>query len=141
MADGIRSIAAPKLALGFLGETLLYWGTNACFMWVLGRASGIPDFQLGHAVAVMGVLALGILLPSGPGLFGNFQVSASAALKLYFPAALAGAQGAVFVFMLYVLNALMMVAIGVIPLMRMHLRLSDLISPRIGESELPPAPR
>jgi uncharacterized protein (TIRG00374 family) len=141
MADGIRSIATPRLALGFLAETLLYWGTNACFMWVLGRASGIPDFELGHAVAVMGVLALGILLPSGPGLFGNFQVSASAALKLYFPAVLVGAQGAVFVFMLYVLNALMMVAIGVIPLMRMHLRLGDLISPRIGESELPPAPR
>ncbi|HEX6243813.1 MAG TPA: lysylphosphatidylglycerol synthase transmembrane domain-containing protein [Polyangiales bacterium] len=140
VADGIRSIGDPKLALGFLAETLLYWGTNACYMWVLGKACGIPGFELSHAVAVMGVLALGILLPSGPGLFGNFQVSASAALKLYFPAALVGAQGSVFVFLLYASNALMMIAIGVIPLMRMHLRLGDLIAPRIGESELPPPP-
>ena len=97
--------------------------------------------QLGHAVAVMGVLALGILLPSGPGMFGSFQVAVSAALKLYFPAPLVGGQGSVFVFLLYVLNALMMIPIGVIPLLRMHLRLSELISPRIGESELPPPPR
>jgi uncharacterized membrane protein YbhN (UPF0104 family) len=126
-----------KLAYGLLFETLLYWGTNACFMWVLGRACGLP-LSLGHAVAVMGVLALGILLPSGPGLFGNFQVSASAALKLYFPASLVSAQGSVFVFLLYALNALMMAAIGVIPILRMHIRLGDLVSPRIGESELPP---
>lgn len=139
VADGIRSIGDAKLAFGFMAETVVYWATNACFMWVLGRACGMP-LELGHAVAVMGVLALGILLPSGPGLFGNFQVSASAALKLYFPAALVGTQGALFVFMLYILNALMMVAIGVIPLMRMHLKLGDLISPRIGESELPPPP-
>jgi uncharacterized protein (TIRG00374 family) len=137
VADGIRSIGDARLAFGFLLETLLYWGTNACFMWVLGRACGLP-LSLGHAVAVMGVLALGILLPSGPGLFGNFQVSASAALKLYFPAALVSAEGAVFVFLLYGLNALMMIAIGVIPILRMHIRLGDLVSPRIAESELPP---
>jgi uncharacterized protein (TIRG00374 family) len=139
VADGIRSIGNPRLALGFLFETLIYWATNACFMWVLALACGLP-MQLGHAVAVMGVLALGILLPSGPGLFGNFQVSVSAALKLYFPAQLVGSQGAVFIFLLYLLNALAMIAIGVIPMLRMHLRLGELISPRIGESELPPAP-
>lgn len=137
MAEGIRSIGDPRLALGFLAETLVYWGTNAAFMWVLGRACGVP-LSFGHAVAVMGVLALGILLPSGPGLFGSFQVAASAALKLYFPAALVGGQGALFVFLLYVLNALMMVLIGVTPMLRMHLHLGELISPRIGESELPP---
>lgn len=137
MADGIRSIGDARLALGFFVETLVYWATNACFMWVLGRACGL-QMQLGHAVAVMGVLALGILLPSGPGLFGNFQVSVSAALKLYFPALIVGGQGAVFIFLLYLLNALAMLAIGVIPIMRMHLHLGELISPSIGESELPP---
>ena len=138
VADGLRSIGEPRLAFGFVLETLLYWSINACFMWVLGRACGLP-MQLGHATAVMGVLALGILLPSGPGLFGSFQVAVSAALKLYFPEQLVGAEGSVFVFLLYGLNALMMIAIGVIPLLRMHIGLTDLIAPRIGESELPPA--
>jgi uncharacterized protein (TIRG00374 family) len=137
VADGIRSISQPRLALGFTFETLLYWSINACFMWVLGKACGLP-MGLGHATAVMGVLALGILLPSGPGLFGSFQVAVSAALKLYFPEQLVGTQGSVFIFLLYGLNAVLMIAIGVIPLLRMHIGLTELIAPRIGESELPP---
>lgn len=137
VADGIRSIGDARLALGFLLETVVYWATNAAFMWVLGIACGLP-LAFGHAVAVMGVLALGILLPSGPGLFGSFQVAVSAALKLYFPDSLVGAEGAVFVFLLYVLNAVMMILIGVIPLWRMNVRLLDLVNPRIRESELPP---
>jgi len=140
VADGIRSIGDARLAFGFLGETAVYWATNACFMWVLGLACGLP-MQLGHAVAVMGVLGLGILLPSGPGMFGNFQLAVAAALKLYFPAQLVGAQGSVFIFLLYGLNAFMMIAIGVIPILSMRLHLSELISPRINESELPPQPR
>lgn len=137
VADGLRSIGEARLAFGFVVESLLYWGINACFMWVLGRACGLP-MALGHATAVMGVLALGILLPSGPGLFGSFQVAVSAALKLYFPEPLVATNGSVFVFLLYLLNALLMIAIGVVPLLRIHVRLGDLIAPRIPESELPP---
>ena len=154
VADGIRSIGDARLAAAFLAETLVYWGTNACFMWVLGLASGLINtsqqiggalgiacgvpLSLGHAVAVMGVLALGILLPSGPGMFGSFQVAASAALKLYFPEGLVGSEGAVFVFLLYGLNALMMVLVGVGPLLRMHVRMSDLLAPRVSDTMPPP---
>jgi uncharacterized protein (TIRG00374 family) len=137
VADGIRSIGDARLALAFLAESLVYWGTNACFMWVLGIACGLP-LSLGHAVAVMGVLALGILLPSGPGLFGSFQVAASAALKLYFPEYLVSSHGAVFVFLLYGLNALMMILVGVGPLLRMHVRVSDLLAPRVSDTMPPP---
>jgi uncharacterized protein (TIRG00374 family) len=140
VADGLRSIREPRLAVGFVSETLLYWAINACFMWVLGIACGLP-MQLGHAVAVMGVLAVGILLPSGPGMFGSFQIAVSAALKLYFLDSLVSTQGSVFVFLLYALNALMMIAIGVLPLLHMQIGLSELIAPRIGDSELPPPRR
>ncbi len=135
VANGIRSLGDVRLTSFFVAESLLYWGINACFMWVLGIACGLP-MELGHAVAVMGVLALGILLPSGPGLFGSFQVAVSAALKLYFPAALVSREGSVFVFLLYALNAVMMLAIGVLPLMRMRLSLGDLLT---AESDEPRA--
>lgn len=128
VASGLRSLGSLRLTLSFLGESLLYWGINACFMWVLGIACGLP-MTLGHATAVMGVLALGILLPSGPGLFGSFQVAVSAALKLYFPVAMVSREGAVFVFLLYGLNAAMMVAVGVLPLLRMDVSLGELLTP------------
>lgn len=137
VADGIRSIGDPKLAAGFLSESLVYWGTNACFMWVLGIACGLP-MELGHALAVMGVLALGILLPSGPGLFGNFQISVSAALKLYFAPSLVAEQGAAFIFLLYVMNALMMIAIGVVPLIYAHIPFGALLNARATDDSLPP---
>lgn len=130
VADGLRSIGNARLAFGFVAESLAYWGVNAVFMWVLGLACGLP-MEFGHALGVMGVLALGILLPSGPGLFGSFQVAVSAALKLYFAPALIGEVGSVYVFLLYGLNAALMVIVGVWPLYAMDLRLRDLIAPRI----------
>jgi hypothetical protein len=86
----------------------------------------------------MGVLALGILLPSGPGLFGSFQVAVSAALRLYFAEDLVVSAGSVFVFLLYVSNALMMTAIGVIPLARMHIRMADILAVRPTDDTIPP---
>ncbi len=136
VAEGIRSIGDARLALGFAFETVLYWSINAVFMWVLGLACGLP-MELGHAVAVMGVLALGILLPGGPGLFGSFQISVSAALSLYFEPALVGREGAAFVFLLYLLNALMMTVIGVVPLLKAHIPFSALLRARATDDPEP----
>jgi uncharacterized protein (TIRG00374 family) len=126
VAEGVRSIAHPKLAIGFLTETLLYWGLNALGMWILGMGAGL-DMTFGHAVAVMGILAIGILLPAGPGLFGNFQLAISTALKLYFATSVVGVQGAVYVFLMYATQAVVITAAGVIPLYALRLRFGDLL--------------
>ena len=41
VAQGVRSIAEPRLAAGFVAESLAYWGLNALGMWVLMRAVGL----------------------------------------------------------------------------------------------------
>lgn len=137
VADGVRSIGQGKLAAGFLFETLLYWTINALGVMWLARGCGLP-LTFGHAAAVMGVLAIGILLPTGPGLFGNFQLAVTATLKLYLLAPMVATRGAVFVFWLYVCQASVMILAGVIPLLAMRLRVRDLVAlnvERIGESE------
>jgi len=138
VADGIRSIGNPRLALMFLLESGLYWGCNAVGVWLLGVGCGLP-MTLGHAAAVMGVLAIGILLPSGPGLFGNFQLAVSAALRLYFAESVVGHEGAVFIFLLYALQSSVMILAGIIPLYALGLRMTDLM--RLPpESEYPAKP-
>lgn len=127
VADGIRSIAHWRLGLGFVLESALYWGCNALGVWALGIACGLP-LQFGHALAIMGVLALGILLPAGPGLFGNFQLAVSAALRLYFASTVVESSGAVFIFLLYGMQSLVMLLAGIIPLYAMRLRFSDLLA-------------
>jgi uncharacterized protein (TIRG00374 family) len=135
VAEGVRSIARPRLVVPFLVETLLYWGLNAVGMWLLGWGCGL-DMSFGHAVAVMGILAIGILLPAGPGLFGNFQLAISTALKLYFATALVGSQGAVYIFLMYGSQALLITVTGIVPLYALQLRLRDLLRPPTsGESE------
>ena len=95
-------------------------------MWLLAYGCGLP-LTFGHAIAVMGVLAIGILLPTGPGLFGNFQLAISVALKMYFAEAMIGDAGAVYIFLMYVIQATVMVLTGVVPLYAMHLKLGDLL--------------
>lgn len=100
IASGLHFLAGPRHAIPFMGETLAYWGLNATMMWVLGIACGLP-MSFGIACAVMGVLAVGILVPAGPGLFGAFQAATYGALAMYFtPDRVIGAGG-VYVFLLY----------------------------------------
>lgn len=101
LADGLRSLPDPKLMGPFLFQTAVYWGVNALGMWLLGWGCGL-DMGPAQGFAVMGVLAMGILLPAGPGLFGPFQYSIFLALRMYFPDSEVLSQGAAYVFLMYV---------------------------------------
>jgi hypothetical protein len=49
----------------------------------------------------MGCLGIGILVPSGPGYFGAFQLSTYMALGMFFHEDMLSGPGAAFVFLLY----------------------------------------
>ena len=100
LADGLRSLPDPKLMGPFMLQTAIYWSVNALGMWFLGWGCGLP-MTPGHGFAVMGVLAIGILLPQGPGLFGTFQVFVYLALRMYFPEDMIRERGVAYVFLLY----------------------------------------
>lgn len=100
IASGLHFLSGPRHALPFLGETLIYWGLNAVMMWILGIACGLP-MAFGQACAVMGVLAVGILVPAGPGLFGAFQAATYGALAMFYAPMVVTSAGAVYVFLLY----------------------------------------
>lgn len=136
MADGLRVLAAPKLAAGFIGETLLYWALNAMGMWVLAVGCGLP-LTPAHGVAITGVLAIGILLPAGPGLFGSFQLAVSTGLKLYVADALVGEQGAAYVFLLYLTQAIVITVFGLVPLYKLDVSLSDVLAGEPKPDNLP----
>ncbi len=105
LAEGLHFLSNKRHGVPFIGETLVYWGLNATGMWVLGLACGLP-MTFGHACAVMGVLAVGILVPAGPGLFGAFQASTYGALAMFFAPTTVVREGAAYVFLLYVVQFL-----------------------------------
>lgn len=132
LADGLRSLPDVKLMAPFLLQTTIYWALNALGMWLLGWGCGLP-MTPGHGFAVMGVLAMGILLPQGPGLFGSFQFFVFLALRMYFPESMILERGVAYVFLLYACQFVFTTAAGVGSMLLGH------IDPRSALDDAQPA--
>jgi glycosyltransferase 2 family protein len=126
VAEGLRSIQSARLLTLFTLETLVYWGVNAFGMWLLAVGCGI-GISFGQVIGVMGIMAIGILLPAGPGLFGAFQLSAALGLSLYLPEEIVHHEGSLFIFLLYAVQATFITLAGLVPLYAMNLRLTSLV--------------
>lgn len=108
---GLASLPHPRSLWSFNAASAAYWGLNALALWVLALGCGLPLSAAG-AVAVMGCLAVGILLPAGPGYFGNFQVAALVALGFFLDVEAQPERVAVFVFWLYALQTGLTIVFG-----------------------------
>jgi hypothetical protein len=116
VAEGLRFLPSSRHLVPFLLETMAYWGINAAGVWLLGWGTGLSGMTFIEACVTMGCIGIGILVPSGPGFFGAFQLSTYMALAMYFPEELLRGPGAAFVFLLYVTQVgwhLIAAAIGV----------------------------
>ena len=108
-ASGLSFLGRGRDAWGFLFETTLYWGLNACGMWLLAWGCGVVHadgsaITFGETCALMGMLGVTILIPGPPGLLGVFQAGIYAGMTMYFPTAVVVGPGAAFVFLLYALQ-------------------------------------
>jgi uncharacterized protein (TIRG00374 family) len=101
VADGLRFLPRLRYTLPFLAATVCYWLLNAAGAWLLAWGCGFDDISYVEACVIMGVLALGILVPNAPGFFGAFQISLYAGFAMFFSAELVVGPGAAFVFLLY----------------------------------------
>ncbi len=120
LADGLRSLPDPKLMGPFMVQTTIYWTVNALGMWLLGYGCGLA-MTPAQGFAVMGVLAMGILLPAGPGLFGPFQYSIYLALRMFYPDSEVLSKGSVYVFLMYACQAIFSTIAGLGSLWYAHI--------------------
>lgn len=109
--QGLASLPHPRSLWSFNAASAAYWALNALALWVLALGCGLPLSAAG-ASAVMGCLAVGILLPAGPGYFGNFQVAVLVALGLFLDVEAQPERVAVFVFWLYALQTGLTILFG-----------------------------
>jgi uncharacterized protein (TIRG00374 family) len=112
VSDGLGFLANARVLVPFAAITVGYWVASAGTFWCLARGTGLSSMPFAEATVVMGTLALGILLPAAPGYFGAFQLSVYAALALYHPSRDVVGQGALFVFLLYLLQVGAQLVIG-----------------------------
>jgi glycosyltransferase 2 family protein len=118
---GLAALPDPRSFWAFVGLSAGYWIINGLAFFFLARACGLM-LPLAGAVAGMGCLAVGILLPAGPGYFGNFQAAVVAAIEIFLPVAAVSERLAVFVFLLYVLQTGLTVVFGGFGALRLRSR-------------------
>jgi hypothetical protein len=116
VADGLTFLTQPRHALPYLRDTVVYWLMNVAGLFYVMRAGGLPATPA-HAAVLMGVLSLGIMVPSGPGFFGAFQLSAYCGLALFFPLPQVVAEGSAIVFVLYASQTLVAIVFGLLGLL------------------------
>jgi len=98
VADGLSFLPATRSSLPYLRDTLIYWAFCILYTWTTFKGCGI-DATLPQTMVVLGVVGLGILVPSGPGFFGGFQLAAYCALAMFFPEEVVLGKGALYVFL------------------------------------------
>ncbi len=101
VASGLGFLPRWRYSAPFLGWTALYWAANICGIWLLAWGAGLDAIGPVQACVIMGVIALGILVPNAPGFFGAFQVSVYAALAMFCPKEDVIGPGAALTFLLY----------------------------------------
>lgn len=112
LTDGFRFLPQARFTVPFALVTLAYWLGNAASAWLLAWGCGLDAITYSQACTVVGVVALGILVPNAPGFFGAFQVSAYAALAMFYPPADVAGVGSAYVLLIYVCQVGVTLVVG-----------------------------
>lgn len=109
--EGFRGLLAADELGRYLFVTALYWFTNILSMWVLAKMGFGLDVSLWEVATVLPILVIGIMIPAGPGLAGNFEYFMKEGMELFLSPKL-GAEIMVFAATVHILQFLVIVIPG-----------------------------
>ena len=112
--EGFRGLLEADQVGRYLWVTLLYWFTNVLSMWLLARMGFGLDLTLWQTATVLPILVIGIMIPAGPGLAGNFEYFMAKGMALFVATEVAavGTRVAVFAAAVHILQFLVIVIPG-----------------------------
>ena len=115
--DGVASLPNRRLVAAIFGLTALYWSANIAGHWFLLQAAGVvgptgADLGLIEAAAIMAILAIGIILPAGPGFAGNFEAAARLGMTPFVTAEVLLTRGAAWTLLIHSITLLLQAGIG-----------------------------
>lgn len=113
--QGFMTLKSPALLFKYTATSLIYWVFNGLGFWVLSKAFHL-GLDLTGGYAICGLVVIGITLPTGPGLVGNFHEFARLGLGLYLPDAVIRGPGMAYVVAAHLLQLIWYVGVGAIML-------------------------
>ena len=111
--DGFRVLSHGGYLGRFLLMTALYWGVNVLSMWVLARFGFGFDVSPWDITTVIAILVIGIMIPAGPALAGNFEYFMKEGLELFLSVEAVGGKMAVFGALVHILQFVVIVIPGI----------------------------
>ncbi|MEZ4459770.1 MAG: lysylphosphatidylglycerol synthase transmembrane domain-containing protein [bacterium] len=93
--DGLKALTRANALARFLAFSLVYWAFNGLSMWVLARYGFGLQVGPWESMTMLSVLVVGIMIPAGPGMAGNFEFFLLQGLGMFVSLASAEVQGAV----------------------------------------------
>jgi uncharacterized protein (TIRG00374 family) len=120
-SEGLGVLRSPRRFLTVFWWALVHWLVNALAFWIGFRALGI-DVPFSAANFLQGIIAIGVALPSSPGFFGVFEVSAKYGLEVY---GVPGGQAVSWAIGFHILSFIPITLIGLYYFGRLGLHFSD----------------
>lgn len=109
--EGFRVLIKAKSLGRFMLLTAIYWATNALSMWLLARFGFGLTLSLWDMTTVLALLVIGIMIPAGPAMAGNFEYFMTRALAMFIGAT-ALAQATAFAATVHILQFLVICSPG-----------------------------
>jgi len=124
---GLRLVPSRSKVAAFFLLTATYWCLNGWGMGVLARAF---DLHLGlmQSFTVLGVLVVGVMIPSGPGMVGTFQAATVLGLSLFIPGEVLDTRGTAYANVLWAAQLAFTTALGLFFLFSRHIRIAQIFS-------------
>ncbi len=123
---GLRIVPSRKKVLLFFVLTATYWGCNGWGMQVLAQGFGL-HMNFVQSATLLGVLVIGVMIPAGPGMVGTFQGALLLALGLFFPKAIVARNGMAYANVLWAVQLVLQVGLGLVFLFSRHIRIAQLL--------------
>lgn len=134
LISGFTALSDAGCLFRFVAASLVYWLFNGLGFYVLARAFHL-DLSLVSAYAICGMVAIGIILPAGPGLVGNFHEFGKFGLQISLPAAVIAAEGMAFITAVHGLQFIWYVGVGLLALRSRHVRFSQVLQATVRDPQ------
>ncbi len=136
LISGFVVLKNRRSLMKFVMWSLLYWGANGMSLYVLAEGFDLGLSLLG-AYTVMGLVAVGIILPNAPALTGQFQLFTTLGLSLYLGEEIAQGQGLAFAIVLWGLQVIWYIGVGTIALASPYVSVSEVMRSRSLDGDAP----
>lgn len=118
---GLRVLPGARSVALFFALTALYWALVAAGMAILAAGFGF-HLRVTEALALVGILVVGVMIPAGPGMIGTFQGAILVGLALFAQADAVATRGVAYANVLWAAQMLQFVALGVPYLFSRHVQ-------------------